>query len=220
MEINGEWNTVLENISTSEPLLWVVDVSTLAIVASTPASAAFPALLGSLPESRTLSEAHHLEIARNTVSTGCAETVFEWMKYDGIWRKLARVSVPVGRNQVLVQLLDITHFDPRAVWLARINLVSQRLELDSGTSISFAEFVVLHMLLKGLKYSRIAQILNITTNTVDYRISRLKIALETDTTEDMMSKVTASGLIYLALVPIDLDNPAQTELELYKKVPG
>jgi hypothetical protein len=33
-------------------------------------------------------------------------------------------------------------------------------------------------------------------------------------------KVNSSGLIYLALVPIDLDNPAQTELELYKKVIG
>ncbi|MCB1690441.1 MAG: hypothetical protein KDI33_18220 [Halioglobus sp.] len=220
MAINGEWNTVLEHISTSEPLLWVLDVETLAIVGCTPASAEFPALLGSLPELRTLSEQHHLEVARNAVSTGRSETVFEWMKYDAIWRKVARISIPVSGNHVLVQLLDITRFDPRAEWLARINLVSQRLELDSGMSISFAEFVVLHLLLKGLKHSRIAQILNIGIKTVDYRISRLKIALETDTTEEMMSKVTASGLIYLALVPIDLANPAQTELELYKKVPG
>ena len=71
-----------------------------------------------------------------------------------------------------------------------------------------------------MPHKRIAQILNVTAKTVDYRISRLKNALEVESTEEMMLTVSSTGLIYLGLIPIDLDNPAQTELDLYKKVIG
>ncbi len=83
--------------------------------------------------------------------------------------------------------------------------------MENGKSISFDEFVVLHLLLKGFKHRRIAETLNISPKTVEYRISRLKNALETETTEDMMMKVSSSGMIYLAMIPIDLDDPAQSE---------
>ena len=218
--MDGKWTTVLKNLPTREPMLWVLDTKTQAIVDITPATAAFLASHARGSTLRTLSTEHHTEVAQSVARTGRAQTVVEWMNFGDSWRKLARTSSHVGGSLVMIQSLDVTQFDPRAEWLARINLVSQRLELDSGTSISFAEFVVLHLLLKGLKYKRIAEKLNITTKTVDYRISRLKIALGVETTEDMLMEVSASGLIYLALIPIDLANPAQTETELYKKVLG
>ena len=140
------------------------------------------------------------------------------MKYSGRWHKLARTTTHLSGSLVLSQAIDVTRFDPRAEWLARINLVTQRLEMESGESISFAEFVVLHLLLKGFVHKRIANILNISAKTVGYRISRLKDALRVETTEDMMLKVSSCGLIYLALIPIDLERPAQTELELYRRV--
>jgi DNA-binding NarL/FixJ family response regulator len=126
----------------------------------------------------------------------------------------------MGGNLILEISQNITHLDPRAEWLAGINLIDQRLEMDNGESISFNEFVVLHLLLKGFKHKRIAETLNISPKTVEYQISKLKHALEAETTEDMMMKVSSSGMIYLAMIPISLDDPAQSELDLYKKVPN
>jgi DNA-binding CsgD family transcriptional regulator len=218
--MNNHWTPVLKNLPAKEPLMWVLDTETNTIIDMTPATAIFLASKEPAADMRTLSVEFHNEVALSVATTGEAKTLFEWMKYSGSWHKQSRTTTHAGEGLVLIQVLDITRFDPRSEWLARINLVSQRLELENGKSISFLEFVVLHMLLKGLKHKRIAELLGVTTKTVEYRISRLKIALEVETTEEMMLKVNSSGLIYLALVPIDLDNPAQTELELYKKVIG
>jgi DNA-binding NarL/FixJ family response regulator len=92
--------------------------------------------------------------------------------------------------------------------------------MDNGETISFNEFVVLHLLLKGFKHKRIAEILDISPKTVECLISKLRNALEAETTEDMMMKVSSSGMIYLAMIPINWDDPMQSELDLYKKVVG
>lgn len=202
--------------------MWVTDTESGTFLDMTPATAAAKErqLLGFGADQRTLSSEFDLETSRAVCATGESRTLIEWIKYDGSWHKFARVKSHAGGARVLEVLHEITHLDPRAEWLARINLESQRLELDGGSSISFEEFVVLHLILKGYKHRRIAQTLNISSKTVDYRISRLKNALEVETTEEMMGQVWSSGLIHLALVPIDLENPARTELELYKKIDG
>lgn len=218
--MSGDWIPILKNLPAQDPLMWVWDADTESIVDMTPATVDFLALSEADFDLRTLSEVFHVETACEVVRTGQAHTVFEWMKYHGTWHKLSWTKIHLGGSLVLNTSLDITRFDPRAEWLARINLETQRLELESGESISFDEFVVLHMLLKGLRHKRIAQLLHITAKTVDYRISRLKNALQVESTEEMMLTVSSSGLIYLGLIPIDLKTPAQTELELYKKVTG
>ena len=149
-----------------------------------------------------------------------SRTDLEWQKHEGSWHKYAITKIYAGKSRVLIIGLDITHLDPRAEWLARINLESQRLELDNGESFSFDEFAVLHLLLKGYQYKQIAEKLNISPKTVEYRLSKLKIALEVDTTAELMLKIASNGLIHLAMVPTDPDNPAMSEVELYKKVKG
>lgn len=220
--MDNQFEPILKNFLVREPLMWVTDTSTETLLDMTPATAAAESKLSFEPEAfpRTLSREFQLAISRAVVSTGKSHTLIEWMKLYGSWRKLSRIKSHAGGSRVLEISQDITHLDPRAEWLARINLGSQRLEMEDGESISFPELVVLHMLLKGMKHRRIAETLNISTKTVEYRVSRLKNALAEETTEDMMSKVSSSGLIYLAMIPIDLANPARTELELYKNVPG
>ena len=218
--MNSVWTPVLKHLPAGEPLMWVLDTETDTIIDMTPATADFLASHEPAADMRTLSKEFHSDIALSVAKTGQTNTVFEWMKYSGSWHKQSRTTIHVGGGLVLGQSLDITQLDPRSVWLARINLDSQRLEMENGGSISFLEFAVLHMLLLGLKHKRIAERLHVTTKTVEYRISRLKNALEVETTEHMMLKVHRSGMIYLGLIEIDLDNPAQTEVELYKKVIG
>lgn len=218
--MSSDWSPILKSLPAQDPLMWVWDSDTKSIVDMTPATADFLTLQEADFSMRTLSNEFHVDKASEVVRTGKAHTVFEWMKYRGSWHKLSWTKIHLGGSLVLNTSLDVTRFDPRAEWLARINLESQRLELESGESISFDEFVVLHMLLKGLPHKRIAQTLGITPKTVDYRISRLKNALEVESTEEMMLTVSSTGLIYLGLIPIDLENPAQNELELYKKVLG
>lgn len=169
---------------------------------------------------RTISIEQHIQSALEVVDEKSSCTDLEWIKYSGSWHKLAITKTYADTSKVLIIAQEITHLDPRAQWLARIKLDSQRLELDNGESFSFDEFVVLHLLLKGHKYKQIARILNVSPKTVEYRLSKLKIALEVNTTAELMFKIAANGLIHLVLVPTDPDNPAMTEVELYKKIEG
>jgi DNA-binding NarL/FixJ family response regulator len=218
--MDKEYVPFLRNIAAKQPLMWVIDHDSQDIIDMTPETAAFMRGFDVTSHTSSVSSEEHLDADRTVIATGEAITLTEWVQVDGEWKKLARTKSHLGGNLILETSQDITHLDPRAEWLARINLVSQRLEMENGESISFNEFVVLHLLLKGYKHSAIAETLDISPKTVDYRISRLKVALESETTTDMMMKVSSSGMIHLALVPIDLDNPAQTELELYKIVPN
>ncbi|MEH6593337.1 MAG: LuxR C-terminal-related transcriptional regulator [Halioglobus sp.] len=169
---------------------------------------------------RTISLEQHMASALEVVDKKSSCTDLEWVKYDGSWHKLAITKTYAGMSRVLMIGLEITHLDPRAEWLARINLASQRLELDNGESFSFDEFAVLHLLLKGYQYKQIAEKLNVSPKTVEYRLSKLKIALEADTTTELMLKLASNGLIHLVMVPTDPDNPAMSEVELYKKIKG
>jgi DNA-binding NarL/FixJ family response regulator len=218
--VDNEWVPYLHNIPAASPLMWISDLQADVFIDMTPATARFMEThdLGALP--RTLSLADHMEAAHRAVETGESTVLIEWVKYDGAWHKLMRTKSPVGDFRVLDIAQDITHLDPRADWLARINLDTQRLELESGQSFSFDEFVVLHMLLKGLQYKQIAETLNISPKTVEYRLSRLKDALGVETILDLLHVVTSSGLVLLAMVPVDPANPAMTEVELYRKIPG
>lgn len=218
--MSSDWTPILGGIPAQDPLMWVWDTATDSIIDQTPATAIFLKSYESDSEMRTLSYEFHATAALEVVRNRETHTTFEWLKYQGAWRKLSWSKVHLGGSLVLNTSQDITRFDPRAEWLARINLESQRLELDSGESISFDEFIVLHMLLKGLQHKRIAQMLNITAKTVEYRISRLKDALQVESTEQMMLTVSANGLIHLGLIPMDPENPALTEPELYAKVIG
>lgn len=218
--MDSEWNPYLHNIPAASPLMWVADLQADAFIDMTPATARFMEThdLNGMP--RTLSIASHKKVARNVVETGESAVLVEWVKYDGAWHKFMRSKSHVGGSRVLDIAQDVTQLDPRADWLARINLDTQRLELDNGKSFSFNEFAVLHFLLKGLQYKQIAQLLSISTKTVEYRLSRLKDALDADTILDLLHLVTSSGLVLLAMVPIDPANPAITEVELYKKITG
>lgn len=210
----------LENVGFKQPLMWVIAAEDWTRLDMTPATAEFFRSLDRETYVSSISVERHEKACREVITTGKVSVLVEWAKVNGRWRKIACTKSHAGGDRVLEMAQDITRYDPRAQWLSRINLQSQRLELESGESISFAEFVVLHLLLKGFKHKRIAQTLKISIKTVEYRISRLKIALGAETTEEMMLEVSSSGLIFLALIPIDLEDPAQTELELYSKVPN
>jgi DNA-binding NarL/FixJ family response regulator len=217
--MDQEYVPFLKEVSVKEPLMWVVDVETGVILDMTPATAEFFGSFDVTASTSSVTENVHREASQSVAATGDSRTIIEWVKANGSWHKMARTKSHAGANRVLEISQDITSLDPRSEWLARINLEDQRLEMASGESISFDEFVVLHLLLKGFKHKRIADTLNISPKTVDYRISRLKNALKVETTEDMMMEVSSSGMIYLATIPFDFADPAQTELELYKKVP-
>jgi DNA-binding CsgD family transcriptional regulator len=218
--MSASWGISLRDIPSKELLMGLFDLATETFVDVSPAATLlFTANdLSTLP--RTISMEQHLKSALEVVETKSSCTDIEWIKYDGAWHKLAITKTYAAKSNVLIVGLDITHLDPRAEWLARINLESQRLELDNGESFSFDEFAALHLLLKGYQYKKIAEILNISTKTVDYRLSRLKISLQVDTTTELMLKITSNGLIHLAMVPTDPANPATSEIELYKKVQG
>jgi DNA-binding CsgD family transcriptional regulator len=210
----------LKDLPSNELLRGVFDVVTRSFIDVSPAAdILFTAnKVSALPQ--TISLEQHLQSALEVVENKSSCTDIAWIKYGGFWHKLAITKAYAGRSNVLIIGQDITHLDPRAEWLARINLESQRLELDGGKSFSFDEFTVLHLLLKGYQYRQIAEQLKVSPKTVEYRLSKLKIALEAETTTEMMLKIASSGLIHLVMVPTDPDDPAMTELELYKRVKG
>jgi DNA-binding CsgD family transcriptional regulator len=207
----------LKDIPSKELLMAVFDVATESFVDASPAADLLftSNKLSALP--RTISLEQHMKSALEVAEEESSHTDIEWIKYDGSWHKLAITKTYAGKSSVLIIGLEITHLDPRAEWLARINLESQRLVLDNGRSFSFDEFSVLHLLLKGYQYKQIAEKLKVSAKTVEYRLSRLKVALEVDTTTELMLKVASNGLIQLALVPTDPDSPAMSEIELYKR---
>lgn len=209
-----------KSIQSSQIMIGFFDIETSSYENIAPAADILftPHLWSALP--RTISIEHHIESALEVVEKKSSCTDLEWIKYSGYWHNLAITKTYVDTNKVLIIAQEITHLDPRAQWLARINLTSQRLELDNGESFSFDEFVVLHLLLKGHKYKQIARNLKVSPKTVEYRLSRLKIALEVETTAELMFKIASNGLIHLVLIPTDPANPAMTEVELYKKVGG
>mgnify|MGYP001545665800 CR=1 FL=1 len=210
----------LKDLPSNELLMGVFDVVTRSFIDVSPAAdILFTAnKVSALPQ--TISLEQHLQSALEVVENKSSCTDIAWIKYGGFWHKLAITKAYAGRSNVLIIGQDITHLDPRAEWLARINLESQRLELDGGKSFSFDEFTVLHLLLKGYQYRQIAEQLKVSPKTVEYRLSKLKIALEAETTTEMMLKIASSGLIHLVMVPTDPDDPAMTEVELYKRVKG
>ncbi len=216
--LNDTYTPFLDRVTVAVPYMWVYDTQDEKIVDITQATLDFLEASGYPDCPRTLSSDIQLEAARAALTSDESITVIEWIKYADNWTKVTRVKTRVDDRRVLEIAHDTTALDPRAEWLARINLEMQRLELESGESISFDEWVVLHMLIKGIKHKTIAETLGISLKTVDYRISRIKIALAVETTEEMMLEVSASDLIHLALVPLDPDNPAMTEVDLYKKV--
>ena len=204
----------------NEVLMGIFDVVTESFVDVTPAADFLfnSSEASALPQ--TVSREQHLKSALEVVENKSSCTDIAWIKYGGCWHKLAITKAYAGMNSVLIIGQDITRLDPRAEWLARINLESQRLELDNGNSFSFDEFTVLHLLLKGYQYRQIAEKLNVSPKTIEYRLSKLKVALEADTTTELMLKIASSGLIHLVMVPTDPDDPAMTEVELYKRVKG
>jgi len=210
----------LSDLPIEDPLLWVIEVNSGDYLDATSRAAEILASSKVLLGERTVPMEEHLAIAREVAATGEPNSLNEWVNYDGEWRKVTLIKSRLGPNLILEASHDITHLDPRAQWLARINVETQRLELDSGESISFNEFVVLHLYITGFQQKQMADKLNISTKTVEYRMSRLKKALGVSSTRAMMAEVVRSGLIHLAMIPIDPENPAMTEVELYRNVPG
>ena len=210
----------LKDMPSNGLLMGIFDVVTESFVDVSPAADFLITSneVSALPQ--TISVERHLESVLEVVEKKSSCTDITWIKYGGFWHKLAITKAYAGMSSVLIIGQDITHLDPRAKWLARINLESQRLELDSGNSFSFDEFTVLHLLLKGYQYRQIAEKLKVSPKTVEYRLSKLKVALEADTTTELMLKIASSGLIHLVMVSTDPDDPAMTEVELYKRVKG
>ena len=217
--MGSEWDSCLHNIPAASPLMSIVDLQTGVFVDMTLATARFMQKNDLMALPRTLSHAEHLEAGHRALESGEPSFLVEWIKYDGAWHKFLHSKSPVGDFRVLDIAQDVTHLDPRADWLARINLDKQRLELDNGGSFSFDEFVVLHFILKGLQYKQIAKILHISPRTVEYRLSKLKDALGVVTIVDLLHVVSSSGLVQLAMVPVDPADPAMTEVELYRRIP-
>lgn len=133
----------LKSVTAQSPIMWVFDLDTQSIVDMTPATAVLMDQfdITSLP-SKVLYE-EHLEADRLVIATGEPCTLIEWVKINGPWYKLVRTKSHLGGDLVLETSQDITYFDIRAEWLSRMNLVTQRLEIENGKSISFDEFAVL-----------------------------------------------------------------------------
>lgn len=218
--MSAEGIAALADLPMRGPVLWVSDTRDRTISHKSPAASALLAQDANSPALRTQSDEFHWQENYAVVKSGRERSQLEWTKYSGSWHKLASTKFPIGGTLVLNSVVDVTHLDPRAIWLSRVNLQTQRVALENGSSISFAEVMVLSGLVQGQPYKALAAALKVSHKTVEYRISRLKCAMEVETTTGMMMEIASSGMIYLAFLPIDARHPPSTETELYKKVIG
>ena len=112
--MSSDWTPILSGIPAQDPLMWVWDTAANIIIDQTPATAIFLQSYESDLELRTLSTEFHVAAALEVVKNRETHTIFEWMKYQGAWRKLSLSKIHLGGSSVLNTSLDITRFDPRA----------------------------------------------------------------------------------------------------------
>ncbi|MEH6591674.1 MAG: LuxR C-terminal-related transcriptional regulator [Halioglobus sp.] len=214
--MDKEFVPFLYRTTVDQPMMLVYDTDKDEIVDATPETRKNLDLLRFHVQERTLSAAIHQKTACKVAASGVSDTCVEWIKHDDVWYKVIRTKSHITDSLVFEVAQQVTDLDPAARWVQKINPQTKRIELDSGESISFAEFIVLHLLIVGMSHTHIAEKLAISPKTVDYRIARLKIALGAATTEAMMLAVSEMGLIALASLPLDPDKPARSEVELYR----
>jgi PAS domain-containing protein len=212
----------------SGAMMWMMDEQDIVIDCSPEAAAMFNAtpeqVIGTTPKgpyapNDTVVKIKSIDAMYDQVrATGQPATITNWVNPIGDgWVKIILTTTRIGPSNLLHIMHDITGLDPRARWLKRIDLATQRLKLRGGNSISFDEFAVIYHLIRGRSHDEIAERLNISASTVRYRSGRVRDALECKNLTDMMATVASSGLVHLLTVDMDTDDPAMDERTLYRR---
>jgi hypothetical protein len=230
----GDGPTSLQLHQMTGVLMWILDDNDM-FTDITPAAAAYtgvPAheVIGNVIDEaaepygpvNTVVELSHLAELRNVVrATGQPSTTPNWINMSGAsqdWYKIITTTTKIRKDRLLVVAHDITQMDPKARWLSRIDLASQRLKLRGDKSISFGEFAVLYHLVRGRKKKDIGERLNIAKTTVNHREANLKKALEVKSMADLMALVATSGLIHLLSVELDTSKQSPDTVALYRRM--
>ncbi|MEH6551551.1 MAG: LuxR C-terminal-related transcriptional regulator [Pseudomonadales bacterium] len=145
-----------------------------------------------------------------------------WIKYStNVWYKVLCRCSAENNHSVHIILVDVTDIDPRAIWLSRINLATQRMDLGpeySNRTVSFLEYAVLHFLIRGTTYKNIAAMMNISSNTVSFRIKQLKQAFSVNSVGALLQETHDNKLIHMLTIDLNVSNPAMTDFHLYSLV--
>ena len=139
-------------------------------------------------------------------STGQPSTMYEWLHLPQGWRKFVLTKNRFGTEFLLGIAHDITDSDPMAGWLNRLDLGSGRLYLGEdyhGQFLTMREYLVLHRLSRNRSHQDIADELHITTDTVRYRVNRVRDKFGVFTIRELWEEVYASGLVHLLALPLD-----------------
>jgi hypothetical protein len=156
---------------------------------------------------------------RVTIDTLEPGSVVSWVNLgSGEWRKIHWSISAESHSIIYVHFVDTTDYDPRAQWLKRIDIGTQRLMLDDKyyfSSVSFFEYAVLHFLFRGVSYAGMATIMNVSTDTIGFRLKQLKNAFQVSSVQELQAECYDNGLAHLLTIDLDFNNPAMNEFDLY-----
>jgi len=159
----------------------------------------------------------YLQENRHVRRLGQPSSSSDWIHLPVGWRKIAMTKCPLPDGYIIGVAHDITDTDPMAGWLQRLDLAKGRLNLGPryrDEHLTLPEYLVLHRLSRNHSYHDIARELNISAETVKYRISRVKEKLNALNTPELWEEVYASGIIHLLALPLHLDAIPRTHEDL------
>jgi DNA-binding NarL/FixJ family response regulator len=210
-------------------LMWILDDDVITDI--TPGAAAYAhampgeiigTAIGAGPSGEVLSvmDLDVLGELRQLVrDTGQANTVTNWVCMTGDkWHKLIQTTTQISAQRLLVVAHDVTHLDPKARWLSRIDCTLQRLQLRADKYLTFAQYSVLYHRARGHKKCDVAKRLNISRSAVNNREAGIKTALGVTSMAEAMDVITRSGLISLLTLELRANRPSPNALALYRKM--
>lgn len=156
-------------------------------------------------------------------ATGKPDTLVGWENIQTLgWRKITTTTMLL-RDQPDLSLTvatDITDIDPKASWLARIDVEHGVLHLGEKyghKTMTFSEYAVLHGLLFRKQYTEIAKELGIGESTVSHRIKTLKALFDVPDVPELLMEISRNHLIHvLSMDPVQIV-PVKSQLDLYSK---
>lgn len=204
-------------------IMWIVDAQDR-VVDATPTVLGYFHLDAEDFIGKTIRELHPDDAEKYLIenqrvrNVGQPATTIDWMNLPIGWRKIALTKFPLGDGYIIGIGHDVTDADPMAGWLQRLDLARGRLGLGPryrAEYITLAEYLVLHRLSRNHSYQEIATELNISPQTVKYRLSRIKEKLNVLTSQEMWEEIYASGLIHLLALPLSLDVLSDDDLNTF-----
>jgi hypothetical protein len=210
-------------------ILWIIDHHNT-IVDISPQAAAYAGLQPQQIVGRNMAELDPLKAPERyefehalIFKSGQPSTLIKWECFSVGWRKFIQTKTPLADEFILVVAHDITDADPLNQWLLSVDVVNQRLALGEryhNAFIQLPEWLVLHRLVRGKTYKEIAGELNITEDTVNYRMRRLQQKLGVTNMAELWEEIYSGGLVHMLTLPLGLDQLPDGEAEFLERDPS